>query len=125
MIAISWNRIESLKTKLESEVSDDEILVIKTQIDQNPPKLNKAKFQDLLKFMWTLYDHRGAVNSIKILKKDNNKILFNYEKPKRAVTSSPKSGNPNIVTQWKHFSAEKKEVLLKILAQEIHGNGTD
>lgn len=125
MMTISWQRISFLKEKLETEISDDEFLLIKTQIEKNPPRLNKIKFQDFLKTMWGLYDHKGLVNSIKVLKKDNNKILFQYEKPKKTTTTIPKAGNCNIITQWKQFTSNKREVLLNILIQEIHGNGTD
>jgi len=122
-MTINWQKIESLKKRLDTQLTDEEFLVVKTQIGKNPPRLSKIKFQDFLKTIWALYDISASVNSIKILKKDDNKILFHYERPKN-LRSMPKSGNPNIVLAWKKFNLTKKNALLQILESEIINDDT-
>ncbi len=119
MMALNWKYLENLEEKLKDQFDSDTILVLEVQFYKLPPSKRKTKLVNFLNTMWNIYDDNRSIIKLVISTQLDKKILYSFEQSKCDESRLPKTGNPTIVTNWRKYTSNKKETLLKVLEKQI------
>ena len=117
MLKLKWDEIKPLEEKTASLQPDNPVCIDFILHGKNP-ETRRIEVKGLMTFMWRLFDHRLAVDHVRV-SLPNGELLFHYSETGVISEKKPEEGNGDAVLYFNKRTEEEQKALMTVLWSQI------